>query len=136
MAKYEITHACGHTETVELFGKGTQREYIISRKEKELCPACAAIAAQEKAKDAGLPALTGSNKQISWATSIRAEYVSKFDALRARSVEAGEDCAQADELHAKVIAQTSASWWIDRRGTSTLNLLREAGGLKQSVTVN
>ena len=29
--KYEITYKCGHTGTVELFGKGTDREYRLAR---------------------------------------------------------------------------------------------------------
>lgn len=40
MARYTITHTCGHTSTVELFGKGSEREWRISKMESQPCPEC------------------------------------------------------------------------------------------------
>ena len=44
MAKYDITHSCGHTETVQLFGAGKERESRIAYLEKTPCAECKAIA--------------------------------------------------------------------------------------------
>ena len=39
--KYTVTFSCGHTEEVELFGKGSDRERKIAWYEKSgLCPEC------------------------------------------------------------------------------------------------
>lgn len=77
--KYDVTYSCGHTGTVQIYGTNTEREKKIAWYENyAVCPECyakgqqeeAAIAAQQ-AKADGLPALTGSEKQIRWAESIR-----------------------------------------------------------------
>lgn len=70
MAKYDITHTCGHTETVALFGPHADRERRIARMEAEDCAACRAAGSD----------LTGSVKQIAWATDIRAEMAPKIAA--------------------------------------------------------
>lgn len=41
MAKYDITYSCGHSGTIDLIGKGSEREKKIKYYEKSgLCPAC------------------------------------------------------------------------------------------------
>ena len=41
MAKYTVTFSCGHTDTVELFGKDSDRERKIEYfKEQGICPHC------------------------------------------------------------------------------------------------
>lgn len=40
MAKYEINHTCGHTRTVQLFGKMVEREHKIEWMESQECPQC------------------------------------------------------------------------------------------------
>lgn len=40
MAKYEINHTCGHTSTVQLFGKCSERERKIEWMERQECPEC------------------------------------------------------------------------------------------------
>lgn len=82
MAKYEITHSCGHTETVKLFGKTKDREWRIKKMESEICPDCykqQLIEADKKAAEQnaaeGLPELEGSEKQVLWAEKIRADRI-------------------------------------------------------------
>ena len=50
MAQYKINYACGHEEIVQLYGKISEREYRISRMEKQLCPECWKKQQAEKAK--------------------------------------------------------------------------------------
>ena len=51
MAKYEVKFSCGHTATVELFGKGTERERKIAYFEKYgICPECYKAEKEEERK--------------------------------------------------------------------------------------
>lgn len=125
MAKYTIHHCCGHAREIALFGKIADRERTIERLEKGECPECAR-AREARAADAALSKsafsaigeveLSGSEKQIAWAKTIRANVVSGFDALALR-----------DDAKAKVVAffsgKTESRWWIDARGFSPRALL-------------
>lgn len=74
MAKYDVTYACGHTETVELFGKTSERERKIEWMEGNcLCPSCYKEKQQKEAEAFDLPELTGTPKQVAWAEKIREE---------------------------------------------------------------
>lgn len=37
--KYEITYRCGHTGTIELFGKCSEREWRLKSASADNCPA-------------------------------------------------------------------------------------------------
>lgn len=88
----------------------------------DTCPDCkkAAAAAQRAADNAAAaadsaarnwPALTGSEKQIAWATTIRKEIIDKFASkMRPEYLDLYNTCAA--ELMAE---KTAASWWIDMR---------------------
>ena len=97
MAKYSVKHTCGHISEVALFGPSKDREYRLDRMRENVCLNCENAANAERNAEAGLPALTGTPKQIAWAESIRA-------AAMARR-----------ELSPETLAQTKASWWIDQR---------------------
>lgn len=76
MAKYEITYACGHTETVQLYGKHADRErYIEWASKNRVCSECyhadreaEKAAAAERAKANGMT--EGSAKQMAWACDL------------------------------------------------------------------
>ena len=83
MAKYTVKFSCGHVEEVNLYGPEVERQRKIRHmRECWLCPACYEqskldeIASLET--ELGLPALTGSEKQVQWARSLRKEYLSNF----------------------------------------------------------
>lgn len=80
--KYEVKHICGHTREVTLFGPTRDREHKLEWMETILCPECQRAQAEqqerERTKEMGLPELTGTEKQVSWATTIRLE---KLDIL-------------------------------------------------------
>lgn len=84
MAKYTVSHLCGHDHTHQLTGPQRTREYRLERLAGEDCPDCQSTAweANRQAKQAadaavaakaGLPSLEGSEKQIAWANTIRAD---------------------------------------------------------------
>lgn len=91
MAQYTITFSCGHTGTIRLYGKESDRQRSIRYYEENgLCPECykkqqeeaEKKRIEEKAKEAadlGLSELTGTEKQIAWANKIRVALIN--DAL-------------------------------------------------------
>ena len=61
--KINVKCSCGHEVEVEVFGSAAERENKIKWYENHVCSEC--YKAQQTA-DNDLPALTGTEKQISW----------------------------------------------------------------------
>jgi hypothetical protein len=103
--KYSITHICGHGEEYYITGRRDYKEWRIKCLEQELCPECKKKEELERIKkieeEFGLQDLQGSEKQIEWARTIRADRVCDEDA----TFELIEDMAKI----------TSAKWWIDNK---------------------
>ncbi len=132
MAKYNVTYTCGHTDTVQIYGPGRDREWKLAREESKLCPECYKkhldeerarqnAEAAEANQLAGLPQLEGTEKQIAWAESIRKSmidhiieyYISQItDEAKAEHPEEYELVMKAFEA---IKQHTDASWWIDNR---------------------
>lgn len=97
-----------------------------------------AKAAQQN-QAAGLPELTGSDKQIAWAEKIRAEKLEtirqakagELDRIRFEAYFGGNyqaiaiDDVNIDYAIELITAQTAASWWIDHREKKVGVVLRE-----------
>lgn len=130
MAKYTITHTCGHTEEVNLFGKHADRERKIAYLESIDCRACWDAAQAAQAKEAGLPDLTGSPKQIAWANGIRNRILSEA----ARCIEAHPDWPNTDKWLTELKKETAARWWIDHRDEGAA-LLRRNWALAQEAKI-
>ena len=92
MGTYTVTHNCGHTGDVKVYGKVSGRDYQVAKAADNPCATCRqaaqtaknAAAAAEAAKiaaQAGLPVLTGSDKQIVWAEQIRREKLESLQNL-------------------------------------------------------
>lgn len=122
--KTYVTFSCGHEETVQLYGSVAERD----RKAEWMSRACkcsACKAADREAENAkaveaasanGRPALTGSEKQVAWATTIREKMVSEL--MKYRTDVTGVDDAKGkfDAAMVKFLAaNTKAGWWIDNR---------------------
>ena len=140
MAQYPVTHSCGHSETVNLFGKTDERARRLAWLASVPCMSCKRAseqaAAETSAADAGLPALTGSEKQIAWATRVRAELLDKVAQERERFAAVGrrqgvsaekmaEEMGNFDAAVARLTTQIAAAWWIDHRSSGPMGLLRE-----------
>lgn len=119
MAKYTITHTCGHDHEYQLYGKHTERDRKIAWLEGQDCPACKRAAEEEAAKAATegmeLPELEGSVKQVAWANTIRAQFIEE-----ARENEAITDVSKAIAV---LTAETSAKEFIDWRNASVVDFL-------------
>jgi hypothetical protein len=130
MAKYEITRACGHTETVQIVGPYAGRDRQAEYESGNLCYECykarqaekhaaESNAAAEAAQSSGLPALSGSEKQIAWAETIRATAAQSLGALRPMIAAAPEAHRKTADIALGIIdatlARTSAHDWIESR---------------------
>ncbi|MFB6814348.1 hypothetical protein ACFCV8_07360 [Streptomyces sp. NPDC056347] len=90
MARYQITHSCGHEATVQLSGSRRDREWRAGKEEERPCRECwqkerdrereeERRAAVEAAGREGLPELEGSPKQVAWAETIRRDLISRLE---------------------------------------------------------
>ncbi len=107
---HEVTHSCGHSEQHSIFGMvaadlDRQARQLSRRK----CTACYKAAKATKAEaDAillaqiELPPLTGSEKQVSWAETIRIERLAMLHRANSEAVTG-------------FVAIVEAKWWIDNR---------------------
>lgn len=138
MAQWTITHSCGHEETHQLYGPGTDRSRKAAWLETTLCSECYRIelVARREAEsaeaiasnaDAGLSALTGSAKQIAWAESIRARLIPAMREMLAAAIAAAPDDAnvpEVQEIAARIEGETSAHQWIEWRDLEAGQLIR------------
>jgi hypothetical protein len=125
MAQYEISHQCGHTETVQIYGtnvSGERRQraaWLATQPCKNCRPeqqqrdheARNEAAAAQAAED-GLPDLTGTPKQVAWAVTIRQETLAHLRQGLGRYDDGTAEAAM--DLYRRIAArETSASAWID-----------------------
>ena len=115
MAKYKIIYACGHTAEVQLYGKEADRQKKIAWYATIDCPDCDAREQREKAISAGLPELTGSEKQITWATKLRNNALAKLDAQIAVISNEQNKFKMTTFRNQWVNKETASSYWIDNR---------------------
>lgn len=128
MAKYTVTRACGHVEEVVLFGKIKDREWRLENVEpNKLCYECwqKELAEQrekenreaaEAAREMNLPQLTGTEKQVAWAETIRQKVLANIDTYIYKSVEEERrNDPKIWQALEHIRNKTEARWWIDNR---------------------
>lgn len=138
MAKYTVIRSCGHEETVALVGKTKDREWRLTNVEPyKLCYECyqedlkkrreeAAQEATEAAKVNKLPELTGTEKQLPWAETIRIDLINRMEEI-AHDKRYGADTAKVQPIIDYIKScKTSTHWWIDHRF-----LVRDSHGIMQ-----
>ena len=141
MAKYTVTNTCGHTSSVELVGPERDRTRRLDAMERTTCRDCgratATATATAQAEVAGLPTRTGTEKQIAWAATIRAEKLAAITVERELFVATGKrqmvpaeliivELTAFDMAARKVAGQVAAGWWIDHQRDTAITLLRAA----------
>ena len=135
MAAHTISHTCGHTSVAQLYGKMDARPREAARLGERLCLTCykaqqqvsSVQAARANANAGDVPALSGSEKQIAWAETIRAAAIAATSTLL-RETEARTGTpppAEVTAAYERLTRQSAATWWIDRRGVAPMLLLRE-----------
>lgn len=123
-----ITHACGHEQAHSLTGFASQQERKARWLRTTTCRTCfiaekrseqADAAAQDSAAVAhlDLPALTGSERETAWASTIRAKRLATVVASTAGG---------AENDHRSYLLVADAKWWIDHRDLPDTDLLAKA----------
>lgn len=104
MAWYYGNYSCGHEGRVDIIGPHKDREWKKDRAFARLCPDCYQKEREERirkeneeaaalTKEWELPELTGSDKQIAWANSIRVNVFEKISKLEKQLRESGKSKA-------------------------------------------
>lgn len=128
MALYTITRTCGHVEEIQIYGTNVhgERERRADREATRQCRSCyeAQQAKRDAEASADWPALTGTDRQIAWATTIRAKLLGELEA----EVRRGRLGEQAWPIwRDAALRHTAAAWWIDHRNTGpALTIIRKA----------
>lgn len=140
MAQYGVTHTCGHSEWHDLIGPGKDRERKLSWLETTVCSECykaqkeaEKTAANEYAKTAnaetGLPELTGTEKQIAWAETIRLKIATDMSDLVSRIDNAVRGTDELKQLAlrgaATIMRQTKATYWINNKDNTARQILNK-----------
>ncbi|WP_433716960.1 hypothetical protein ACQP2U_43525 (plasmid) [Nocardia sp. CA-084685] len=130
MTWYTITHSCTHEVPQHVHGDNrSQRDWKAKQLEQQICNACFArdqkterdganAAALAAADAAEWPALTGTEKQVPWAASLRARALALLDVVAEVAAgnphhpEGGELVAPVREM---LLSQTTAQSWITFR---------------------
>ena len=106
MSWYEGKHSCGHEGGIELVGTKSYKEWRAKQYFSDLCPDCKQKENEERNKEIAeqydMPDLSGTEKQIVWANTIRADFL---------------DYCEKHELAAEFLinTKTDAKFWIDNR---------------------
>lgn len=144
-----FTYKCGHEGRRQFIGRvKDQQRRADWYGENHICDEClakerAAESAKgaEQAKAEGLPALTGSAKQIAWAEALRAKALPRIDAFprafaalmaETKDLSDTQRAALADAALAAVATarlQSAAREWIDGRdlGVMLMQMVRSMG---------
>lgn len=121
-----VEFTCGHTETVDLahIAAGRRKAHAFGLGKNYLCRKCfrakgkeeleqknrqTMIDAESFAQEHDLEELTGSDKQVAWATRVRYEVLSEI--LDSDEDEAQK--AQAQDVLSTAKALTRSGWWLD-----------------------
>lgn len=130
MATYTVTRACGHKEKINLSGKADRRQWMLENVEKQkICYFCYQKELQEKrenenkkaaeeARKMELPELTGTEKQIAWAETIRLSVLKKTEEVLDNVPEKKKQLEEYGHFLqgiAEIEKQAKASWWIEHR---------------------
>lgn len=130
--KQEVTYSCGHTGWADIYGNRAHKERMLYAIENySLCPECEAkkraedsAKAADEAKEKGLPALSGSEKQIAWAETLRQK---AWDAVqnclqmyymydkRKANPDLAEDVQLLDGAVDWYFGHTESRWYINNR---------------------
>jgi len=123
--EHRIAHACGHEQAHYIPGYPAQQDRKARWLRTTKCRTCfvddkrseeAEAAARNAAAIAhlNLPELVGSDRQVSWATTIRMK--------RLAAMMAASSIDDADG-HEACVAVIDAKWWIDHRDLTDTDLI-------------
>jgi hypothetical protein len=113
MAKYNITYKCGHADTIQLYGKTSDRESKAEYYKTILCPGCRVAIKVDQGRAIGLE---GSDKQIAWAVDIIADAKQVIAEMKQLILsKGGEINDKFTRAENNLLAHKDAKFWIDNR---------------------
>lgn len=118
-----VARACGHVETEELRYRGTRdKNQQVEMARRTICKSCRVMlegwleATDDAPYPAQLPALSGSDKQVKWAESIRATQLKRLlPAMTAAAAHGDKIGAAVWQALYVIVTQRQARFWIDNR---------------------
>ena len=124
MAYYEVTYSCGHCGKVNITGPIKDRDLKCEWMSSYLCLECFKKKKKEgmeqekmaagKSAELKLPALTGTEKQVAWANTLRIKVIDKYKSRFAEEMpDSGAELTGAMCYILK--DRTDANFWIDNR---------------------
>lgn len=130
MSQYEITYQCGHTGTIYSYGARKYNESYLNYLAQEVCASCKIEKENKKAaeisEDMKLPQLTGTEKQVNWANTIRLKIVKGFPnrvAVELHSLIIPFDKKELKKAFEYVKTNiTKASFWIELNHADSVTL--------------
>lgn len=133
MGKRDIEHACGHVQTHYLYKRMTERQRKEDWLKTTLCTDCYRDEQRKEAlaqvADLDLPTLTGSEKQIRWADTLRAGRVIETRKYVDETLTSKYKVRDRDLTVAMLVglltASSASKWWIDNRDTDIGKLLND-----------
>lgn len=140
MAWYYGTFSCGHEGRTNIIGPSKNRQYIADRRFSGLCEECYSKWLEEEkerknkesleaAKEMELPELTGTEKQITWALTLRQNLINKFEELIKLYAKREEERSVEDlttALNYILENKIEAKYYIDNRYESAGDLAIKA----------
>lgn len=128
MAKYMVTHRCGHEVSHNLFGPGKERKSKLMWLAAQECRECymkkQAEEAMKKSEEMGLPELVGSEKQIAWAVQIRVQKLQELDSIKSRIPSGSEGEVRFKETIEILLGNVDSRFWIENRDLSGIEIIR------------
>lgn len=86
MAWYYGTYSCGHEGRVNIIGPTKDRQWKADSYFNSLCSDCYALKKQEEVEriitERDLPELSGTEKQVAWANTLRVKLVQKIERMQ------------------------------------------------------
>lgn len=131
-----IIHACGHEQAHYLTGFATQQDRKARWLQTTQCRTCFITAKKSQQADAAahhsaaiahldLPALAGSDRQVTWAASIRTGRLAMLVA------DSFTDIVDKSPVCSSI---ADAKWWIDTRDLSDEDFLQRASTYLSSTS--
>lgn len=147
MAWYYGKFSCGHEGRTNIIGSEKVREWKKKRAFSGLCPECykrkleevrkkANIQAAKKSAEMELPELTGTEKQIAWANTLRLKVFEKYETYLEKEekffiynkeeekVQTSKE-EMSDSLDYALLAHTDAKFWINSRFLNECEILAD-----------
>lgn len=129
MAYYDGTYSCGHDGRVDITGPSKSREWKRERAFSGLCPKCREEERQlenrkaaEKSRELELPVLTGSEKQVAWANTLRLKVIEKYESRLTEEISDSE-AELISAMDYILENRTDAGFWIDNRDRNDILFL-------------